>query len=408
MRKTLYFSLLLKKYVRALPALLAIVLVLLFCAFFSVSFFQQSENEKNSKIEIAIVGDPADSYLSIGMAALKNFDSSRFAISIDMMDADEAEKALLDGILTAYIVVPENFVLNAFHGDVGKLKYVTRHGSAMMGDFVKEEILNVISVILVESQRGVYASGELAEELVPGRKYGEVTDLAALEYVNLILERNKIFDIETVETVDGIGMMQSIFCGALVFIILLFGIGASGVLSSRNDSLSMLLRSGGMGYFRQVICEYFALFAVMSLAFAIMLGGAAFFLGEEISSFIGYEMGIDFYVSVFLSLAVFAALLLLIFEMTDGIMAGALTHFFASLVLCYFSGCLYPISFFPVVLQKASPFTVTGCARGLLINSLTGDDIKAHLFILAIYLFLFIALCVLFRYRRMAKGGGEE
>ncbi len=408
MRKTAYFALLFKKFARALPALLAISMVLLVCAAFGVSFYQRSENEKNTKIEIAIVGDPEDSYLSIGMAALKNFDSSRFAISILMMDAEEAERALLEGDLTAYIVVPENFVINAFYGDVGKLKYITKHGSAMMGDFIKEEVLDVISVILVESQRGVYASGELAENLIPGRKYGEVTDLAALEYVNLILARNKIFETEIIENVDGIGMIPSIFCGAVIFVLMLFGIGASKMLSGRDDSLSMLLRTRGLGFFRQVTSEYLALFTVLSVAVAIMLGGVFLFSRDDISAFIGYELGIDFFASVFISLSVFAAFLLLIFELTDGIMAGALVHFFASLFLCYLSGCLYPISFFPTVLQKISPYMPTGCARALLINSLTGDSIKPDLFILAFYLILFIAMCTVVRCRRIAKGGKGE
>lgn len=408
MRKFTYFTLITKKFVRALPSLLAISAVLLICAFFSFSFFVENENDKSTKIEIAIVGDPEDSYLSMGMAALKNFDSSRFAISITMMEEEEARSALQGENLTAYIVVPENFVMNAFYGDVGRLKYVTRHGTAMMGDFIKEEVLDVVSVILVESQRGVYASGNLARDLLEGRKYGEVTDLAAMKYVNLILERNKLFDTEIVEGVDGVNIITSVFCGATVFVLLLFGIGTAGVLGCKNDSLSMSLRARGFGVFGQMLCEYFSLFIVLSIAAGVMLGGTVFFFGEKLSDIIGYDIGKGFLISVFLSLSMHTAFLLLVFEMTDGIMAGALTHFFVSLFLCYFSGCLYPLTFFPVALQELSAFMPTGCARSVLIGSLTGNDVKNDLIVLGIYLALFICLCVFFRFRRVAKGGGGE
>lgn len=408
MRKFTYLTLITKKFARTLPFLLGISAALLFCAFFAFSFFAESEKDKNTKIEIAIVGDPEDSYLSMGMAALKNFDSSRFAISITMMEEEEAQSALQWGRLTAYIVVPEDFVMNAFYGEVGRLKYVTKHGSAMMGDFIKEEVLDVISIILVESQRGIYASGNLARDLIEGRKYGEVTDLAALEYVNMILARNKLFDTEIVENVDGIGIIPSVFCGAVVFILLLFGIGAAGVLGGRNDALSMSLRAKGFGIFDQIICEYSAFLILLSIATGLMLGGSAFLLGEKLSDIIGYEIGKEFLISAFLSLAMLTAFLLLVFEMTNGIMAGALTHFFASLFLCYFSGCLYPITFFPTALQKLSAFMPTGCARSVLIASLTGDDISAELLVLGLYLALFISLCAFFRFRRIAIGGGEE
>ncbi len=407
MRKFTYFILLIKKFARALPSLVAISLALLFCVFFAFSFFLESENEKNSKIEIAIVGAPEDSYLSLGMAALKNFDSSRFAISISMMEEDEAQAALMRGALTAYIVVPEDFVMNAFYGDVGRLKYVTRHGSAMMGDFIKEEVLDVVSVILVESQRGVYASGNLARDLIEGRKYGEVADLAAMEYVNLILARNKIFETEIVKNVDGVGIIPSIFCGAVVFVLLLFGIGAAGVLSGKNDALSMSLRANGFGFLGQIICEYLALFAVLAIAGGIMLGGVIVFFGDALLGIVGFEIGTELFISALIVLSMLSAFLLLIFEMTDGIMAGALTHFFASLFLCYLSGCLYPITFFPTPLQRLSAFMPTGCARSVLIGSLTGDDIRSNLIVLGLYLVLFISLCAMVRWRRMAKGGGE-
>jgi hypothetical protein len=262
-----------------------------------------------------------------------------------------------------------------------------------------------VSVILVESQRGVYASGNLARDMIEGRKYGEVTDLAAMEYVNLILARNKMFETEMVENVDGVGIIPSVFCGAVVFILLIFGIGMSAVLDGRNDALSVTLRAKGMGFFRQMLCEYIALFLVLAFAAALLLGGMIGFFGEELSSVLGYELGMEFIGAALLCLSLLAAFLLLVFEITDGIMSSSLTYFFASLFLCYFSGCLYPITFFPTALQKISAFVPTGCARNILIGVLTGSKIRSHLPVFGFYLVLFILLSVFFRWRRMAKGG---
>ncbi|MBQ8207974.1 MAG: ABC transporter permease [Clostridia bacterium] len=407
MKRTVYFFLQLKRFARAIPSVIAISLVLLLCIFAAFSAFVKNEEENEAKIEIGIVGNADDTYLALGMAALRNFDSSRLALNLSFMGETEAKEALERGDLAAYIVIPEDFVMNAYYGDVGKLTYVSSRRAVSMADFVKDEILDLISVLLVESQRGVYAAGNVAEDLAHGMKYGTVANDAAIEYVDFILSRSKMYRLESFGVTKGIGLVPSVFCGVIVFFLLLLGIGFAGVFARKNSALPALLSSRRIGAFSQICGEYFAFSLLGIFSLSLLFGGIVIFFGGDIEGLIGHELDSDFFFSVMLSFIMISALQTFIFEVTEGIMAGALSQFFVALSLSYFSGCLYPVYFFPEVIQHISPYLPAGCARELLASALSGGEILRPIIIIIAYLFVFLLASILLRRHRIIGRGGD-
>ena len=75
-----------------------------------------SEDERK-KVEVGICGDLSDSYLGIGVLAVQQLDSSRFAINFHTLEEAEAREMLLDGKLTAYLVIPDGFVDSVVSGE---------------------------------------------------------------------------------------------------------------------------------------------------------------------------------------------------------------------------------------------------------------------------------------------------
>ncbi len=407
MKRIVYFFLQLKRFARAMPAALALCLILFGCIYFAFDAVMQKEAESKTKFEVAIVGDPSDSYLELGVVALKNFDTSRFSINVVYMEEEEARQKLEAGKLSAYIVIPEEFLVNAYYGDIGKLTYVSSPGAIGMGTIIKDEILEVISVLLVESQKGIYAAGNVADELVEGLGYGEVANDASFEYIDFILSRSKMYRLNSIGSIDGISFGASLFCGVLIFFLLFICIGFAPVFARKEAALSRLLYAGRFGSVGQIIGEYLP-FAICGLiAAAVFLGSLTHFLKDELIAIIGQEIGSDFFVKVLISSLMISAMQLLIFEITEGITASVLSQFLAAVGLSYFSGCLYPIYFFPETIQKISTYLPTGVIRILLSRTLTGEDVSDQFVIVFAYLLLFLLAAMLVRHRKITKANGD-
>ena len=113
--------------------------------------------------------------------------------------------------------------------------------------------------------------------------------------------------------------------------------------------------------------------------------------------------------TVLSAFAVFFALTALsffLFTLARDYMAGVLLHFFGTLTLCFISGCMYPVYFFPVALQKISAYLPTGLARAQLSGCITGvTDLFATL-LLILYGIVFLLLTVLLTRKRL-KGGHQ-
>lgn len=397
MRAFTYLRLQLKRFSTSLPRVILISFMFLLCAvavFYSV---MGREEEKKERFQIGIVGDTSDTYLGLGIVALKNLDSSRFGIDVNFMSEDEARRGLISGELSAYIIIPDGFIRDAYHGDVGKLTYVSTPGAVDVGTLIKDELLRVISIMLVESQKGIYAAGNVAEELVDGMKYRDVSDDIALSYVDLILSRSKMYELDVLGVSQGLDMMTSVFCGAVIVFLLLMGIGFAPVFSRGDVSFCGVLAARRFGAVYQVIYEYLA-FTLCS-ACAVALFALPFLLLEAIT--------VRFFTAILLSLVMITAMQMLIFELSGGVSVGVLLQFLVAIALSYFTGCLYPIYFFPEAIQRISSFLPTGAVRLFLSQDLGGEGSPLSLCLILIYFLVFLVSTVMIRRVKILKMAGE-
>ncbi|MEE0968635.1 MAG: ABC transporter permease [Clostridia bacterium] len=401
-----YFFLETKRFLLALPFVLMLSLALFICIFIAFSAMLENEEESDQKYEIAIVGDVSDTYLKLGMAALQNFDSSRFAMNLSFLSEEAAKEKLADGEISAYILIPEGFIVDAYKGDVGKLTYVTKTSPTGTIDYVKDELLSVISTLLVESQKGVYASGDIGKELA-GLKYGSVTNDAAFKYVDLILSRSKMYKTEILGVSDGLGLITSVMCGLMLFFISLIAIGFAPVFVRRDISLSKILSASRFGAVGQVIGEYVA-FVLSSFCVIFLLFAPLFiFFGEKLSSLVGVSFTAEFFTGLIISFLLITSMQFFVYQISDGICAGVLAQFLCAVSLSYFSGCFYPIYFFPEFIQKLSVFLPLGAARLLLARIVTNGEITIPLVTIMFYFSLFIVLSIVIRHRDIVKAKGD-
>lgn len=327
------------------------------------AMWKTDENSADKqRFKIAISGDTSGSYVQTGMMALQAFDDTRFSMEILELPPEEARQKLLAGEISAYVLLPENFIERALYGDVDTVTYVTHAGGEDIVTMFKDEVTSLITDMVIHSQKGVYAIGDVAAQEGAWDDRGAYMDDLAWSYVQLVFARSKVCTVETLGISNGLGMLEYYIGCLSVFLLLFIGVAFVTAGVRRDYALQGLLQSKGQPAYKQVLCEYAAHAAVL-LTLAAVLAGAISIVGLAL----GDAVKIPGFFSLLLRLipvaALAAALNGLVFELTGNVVSAVLWHFFLCLGQCYVSGCFYPVYSLPPVLQTLSGLLPAGLAR---------------------------------------------
>lgn len=408
-RFRIYLLAQMKRVKKALPAVLIMTLLLTGCiALISkVMLIADSSSEKKQKVQIGLVGDISGSYLGFGISALQHLDSSRFAIEFIEMEEEEARDRLNHGTLSAFVIVPEGFVEAAVRGENMPLTYVSTSGSLRLGSMIMNELVNTISSLLTESQNAIYGMQNYLVNNGMSDIYWQATDELYLRFLDFILGRTSVYELEIMGLSGNLSMIGYYLCGFTVLFLLLWGIAGSPLYIKKDHALPALLSSKGQNTLSQMAGEFVAYFVLMATSFllvivlvAIAMGLTGFTLPEWEREGIGILFG--FYVKMLPVAAVICAMQLLLFELTSDMVSGILLQFLCALSLGYLSGCFYPISFFPESIQMVQPLLPTGVAVNYGGNLLMEESTVIEMVLLLGYLVLFLVLATAVRKRKIA------
>lgn len=379
-----FFHYLLLQYKRAwklVPAVLLITALLLGSIGLLGSLVLKMNHTAadQSPFPIGIVGDPEDPYISLGMFALQNLDSSRYSVSFSSVSAEDAPALLRSGALRAYIVIPEDFAQSAGNGtNLSPILYVSTDGAVSIGSLLIDEIVTSVSRLLTETQNAVFGMMEYgADHAYPG-SIGALGDSFAASYLNAILLRDELYSIRIVGFCGSASFFGYYICSFTVLFLLLWGISCSPLFTGRENSMLRLLNLRGCGCAGQVAAEYAAYLAMMaaSLVFTMLLILAGIALtGFSVPELEGITPlgALSLLVQILPAAAGIAALQFLLYELTDGVIASILAQFLAAMALGYLSGCLYPIDFFPEHIRSLGNLLLPGTARQYLTGCLQAE-----------------------------------
>ncbi len=412
MRKNVYAALQIKRAGRIYPSVLLIT-VLTLCAVLligglTLGGFVNGTDKK--KVNIGIVGDISDSYLGVGIYALTNMDSSRFSISFLEMEEEAALRALEAREITGYVKVPEAFIGGILNGENVPATFVTYGGPEGFGSVMTAEITGTVSDLVTECQRAMYAIEDLAHDTGEVENIWDKVKTVNIEYIDFILSRTSIYEVETLGIRDSVSMGGYYICGMTVFFLLLWGISAGQFFTGRNRALDRHLFARGMGAAGQILCEYLA-FCLMTFLTVLLLSVAAGFLVARQDFGIPELAGAGFFTPVgfaFLSVPVIcmlSAMQLFLYEITENTVSALFLQFLGAIGMGYICGCIYPITFFPVLLQKIGGALPAGIGFSYLRKALSGMPDGGNWVGILGYAALFLLLAVHIRKRRMAGDG---
>ncbi len=395
--------------VKALPAILLVSVLLLSIVLTVLAQFSSFfKSEQESKFKVAVVGNTNSRFFSLGIASLKTFDASRFSIDIELTDEDEAKRQLLRGEISAYIVMPKNFIKYASEGKIIPVRYYTTASTIDISGLMRDEITNVVSVLLKETQKGIFGEEQLLIENGYADISDEETDELCIRYIDFIVDRNKMYKTEISGVSYGLDLLQHLMIGHTIIFLCVLTIPFSVLFIRRDNGLIKMLSASGRGPLYSVVAEYAAM--LISLLLTLILSALVLLAGNRFLHFDPLPMSdmdpVDMGIALLPVIMMIVAFALAIEELSGNILANVTGFFFLSMGLCYISGCMYPLYALPPILQKAAAFTPTGVCRGFLSLTVTGESAGRQLTAILLYTLLFLSVAVLTRTYKSARGDG--
>lgn len=389
-----YFSLQLKRAFKLLPfVMLVTVLILAFASIVIAGFVGKSKaDDSNNRFKIAITGDTEGDYIELGMTALQTLDDTRFAMDIIEMEQKEAEKALRKGEISAYVVLPEDFIERAIKGETDRVTYVTSSGSRTIVTLFKNEITKLITDLVVYNQKGIHAIGNVCQDYSSKKLASKNVNELSLEYVDLIFDRGKLCTLEELGISEGITLSEYYVCAVSIIFLTLIGISFATVYVKKDHALSSLLTSKGQGVCKQVLLEsasHFLMLLIQLVAvLAIAISVWTYFLKSEIPY--SFDVLTAFLIRLLVVTVLMTAFNTFMFEISGNFITSVLLYFFFSLGQCYISGCFYPLYALPLPLQKLSVFLPLGIGREYLEGAFLYEAKTFQLFALFAYTLIFL------------------
>ena len=392
-----YFIIQVKRLGRILP-LLVCVMAVLFGGIYLVYqnlLSQWSDPSKYDKISVGMVGTAHDRMLNLGISALKTLDSSNMSVELLQMEEKEARKSLESGEISAYIVFPDEFMENALSGQITPLQFVSAAGGENIISMVKDELTSALADILLTSEQGTFALDDLLNEYgYSDIAYDKMNELA-LNYITRIMDRAEVYTVEELGIAQGLSFSEYMMSGLSVVFLFFLTLPFVTVFVKEDPAIERLLKSKRVGALAQVLCEYGAYLLCMFLLTLLPLQLIVEPSLLEIWKILPVVLCIS-------------AISFTVFSLTKDLISGVLLQMIVAISMCFVSGCMYPVYFFPVSVQNFSRCLPAAMARDQMTGLITGDaqwDATMPLTVIGLVL---VAASVAIRWGRIHGGKGAR
>lgn len=378
-----------KRIFRYLPGAACVVLVLLgiLLAAFSLMMGQNAQSEENQKYKIAISGSIDDPFLQMGLTALETFDSSSMSMEIIQLEEQAAAEALKNGRIVAYVVIPEDFVEQAMRGENLTMRFVTASGATDMTAMMKQELTKAVTALMLEAQKGYFGLEDALEDQGLSNR---LADDLTIRYVEHILIRDRVYRLEEMGISNRLGLENYLLCGFSVLFLMLACLSFAPRMIRHDPALGQMLAAKGKSPVMQAVCDFAAYLLGILAILLLVLGIAYFALPDKI------DMA-QMLLSALPAAVLIASLSFMLYGLSKDLISGVLLQFFVTAAMCFVSGCIYPVYFFPESVQKLAAWLPAGVARAQVSGYFTGSVPEHTAVTLWGYCLVFVAVGVAYR-----------
>lgn len=389
-KKTTLFFLQMKLAFSSIPVILAGTLVLtaiiVLAAFAGVKLLSNEENTE--KMRVALVIQDESKYTKMALTYLFEEESVKEMCDFVEMSEEEAGEALNLGEVFAVVIIPKDFLAGVLNGTNIPARIVLKDSGMHTQSGYFQELVNAAATDLAMAQSAVYAVDDLCR----------VTGIDAIaeseEYLNVnlfmyALRRNTYYgQIEYSDTGD-LTTVEFYAASGIVLLLLLSGVTCCDILKRDNAAL---LRSLNRMEVRPWLMATSKLAGVMAV-----YGGMLLLVYMIMAVLKKVPFSLPALVGIVVVVFAIFALNLLIFQITDSKMAGAMILFMGSIVMLFVSGNFLPEIMLPEGVNAIGNVMPTKYITRLCGQILTGEMMGETLGICALWGAAFLALTILYQ-----------
>lgn len=402
-----YFKIQLQRTLKLYPVIIAFTVItsVILMLLLGNMFLADSNSNRTSKISVGLVGDTSDTYLDIGFVAIQQLDSTKYYVDfLEFQSEEAAAEQLKKGDLFGYIVIPDGFVDSIVSGENKKLTYVADNSPASFGPLLMNEIVKIASRLVIEAQSGIYALLDIGDEAKIDN-VAEYSDKLNLKYISVTLDREAYYTVEFIGIGEGLRLTSYYFHAFFILLMLLWGMTCVTLRVRTDMAMPRLMKFRGIGSVGQTLCDYLPFFMAIYIG-SLLLSSVVALFGENmgvtaIITPIGVAGWLMFAIKLIPAVAVISALQYLLYECCSNIISGVLVQLIATVGLGYASGFFYPLSSYPLSVQRLAEYLPTRVAFNYTTTAFcNNNNSKAIVFCIG-YTIVLLALSVAVRSVRM-------
>jgi hypothetical protein len=386
---------------KMLPRVLALTLALLVslgAAGYAI-YADAAAKKAESLVTVGIAGAPDDRLIDVCVNAINSYDSLNFAIKAVKLTEDGAKDLLVKGMISGYIVVPENYARDMYYGRDTSLKFVTDSSSTSLGMTLVGEIVDNTAKAGLETTNAIYGAQNYVKDRFTQMKPSDAGDRLFEKLAALMLTRHDTYEVKTLGILGHFSLITYMLCGIMIEYLLFWGVSCSP-LFHKNGELSRMLASKKLGAARQIAGEAGAYIILMALCtlpvFGIAKAASALF-HADLGEFAVLLSG-RFVAQYFLCAVMICLMQQFLYELSNDGVSAPVLQFLVAIVQGYICGCFYPISFFPEQVRAFTAHLPVGAAVRLLGETTTQSVVETVL-----YAALFFGFSVYLRHRLITR-----
>ncbi len=325
-------------------------------------------------------------------------------IVFENADDVSAAQMIESGYATAVFTIPKGFTEKVKNGENEPFSVIYNMSSPLKAQLVKY-FSDAFEQMLMASQIGIYTGLDYARDFDGASRYTDIYRAINLRYLNLLLMRSSVFDVNGVSVINNANVFQYYFFAGYIFIMLACSMLFIDAIQANMRGKNLVkLYALEKGAFTTAVWTILSVFAALCVINAVFIG-AVYGFGTLFSIDIGFGW-IVFLFSGLIMLAVSAFTVAVSAAFGSVFSAGVFVSIF-SFASLFLSGGVVPSGYFSPLFKTISGFVFNSWAVKSLVDAASRSS-KAYAencIALGIFIVVFLAVAViLFSFARRRAG----
>ncbi len=389
--KAQYVMKMIKRALRVLPIIFVSMIFTVGIALGCVYAVKES-----GKIRVGVV-KPKGDMLSAGFVGyIEEMESLNSSCAFVEYKSEEEGKELLEqGEITALVVVPKGLVEDVARDKISRLKMYLPD-TATLETGIMKEITQALTSYVHYTKVGDNTVYDLYQK--QGKNFDKRKELVFSingKYMNFVISQEEMFKNRYARANDGIQDMHRYIIAGFLFLFLLLGIPAAGMVRKIPRSLEMQLSRKGIGFsFMTMVSVGLLAMCLYFNGFLALLAICKFF---QINATVWALM-----VGLLIISITTAGMFIVFYTASKGLTGAVLTIFLTTVLQIFLMGGLIPEYMLPDMLIQIGDFLPAGLMMQVLWRSFFQGCLGIEVLWLFLYGMVFFGIAIFLR-----KRGGE-